>query len=271
MTCGRRPPAAIARATIAASGMPRPPPPLSIAPAADAAADVRHADQHGQVEHAPELARPRHPRRELVAPERYQHTEEQRPEEGQNPVPERARRAGSSGGSAGSAMARSDPALASLTASSEMRWRIAPICTSAFGGPEPHDLILELPPGSCDPLAVEPLALRKERSGDGIGDPGRALGIAIGGRDVDDVRVLLDGGLDLVGDVIAVFGPRDAPGCLVEHLAGGEQGLGGRELALGGGLVGLGPAVTRSPRTPGGRSPCSSSAGSARPRPPHRS
>ena len=35
------------------------------------------------------------------------------------------------------------------------------------------------------------------------------------------------------------IGPGDPRGGLVEHLLGREQGLGGRELALGGGLVGL--------------------------------
>ena len=209
-------------------------------PAAGAAADVRHVDQHGQVEHAPELARPRDPRRELVARERYQHTEEQRPEERQNPVPERARRSRIVRrlGRLGDGKVRPRTGLAHRELRDALADR-ADLHVRVRCALQPHDLILELPPGSCDLLAVEPLALRKERSGDGIGDLGRALGIAIGGRDVDDVRVLLDGGLDLVGDVIAVIGPRDAPGCLVEHLAGGEQGLGGRELALGGGLVGL--------------------------------
>ena len=58
-------------------------------------------------------------------------------------------------------MVRSEPALASLTASSEIRSLMAPICTSAFGLPSRlSDLGLELLARSCYALAIEPLPLR---------------------------------------------------------------------------------------------------------------
>ena len=128
-------PAAIARARIAASGMPRPPLRVRIArrpvrpPTCGTSTSTGRSSMRPS-SRGPDTLGVNWSRASAISTPRNS-----APKKARTPFRNGRGEAGSSGGSAGSAMARSDPALASLTASSEIRWRIAPICTSAFGAP----------------------------------------------------------------------------------------------------------------------------------------